>query len=31
MSAVDAFGAELDIEDTGFVQVDKGQVSTYLS
>lgn len=30
MSAVEAFGAELDIEDTGFVQVNKGQVSTLL-
>jgi len=27
VSAVEAFGAELDIEDTGFVHVDKGQVS----
>lgn len=26
VSAVEAFGAELDIGDTGFVQVNKGQV-----
>ena len=31
MSAVEAFGAELDIEDTGFVQVNKGQVSAVLT